>query len=96
MILIAINNNNNNDNNNCSSEYLFLAKRNKIIAFISHSFKTRESKRNYSTVPNNRGGGGLNKKGSPTDNLNINKRGVQIKGRASEKCSLSKVATRYY
>ena len=44
MILIAINNNNNNDNNNCSSEYLFLAKRNKIIAFISHSFKTRESK----------------------------------------------------
>ena len=24
--------------------HLFLAKRNKIIAFISHSFKTRESK----------------------------------------------------
>ena len=38
----------------------------------------------YSPVPNNRGvlikgGGGTGGEG-PTDNLNINKRGVQIKG----------------
>ena len=34
--------------------------------------------RMYTPFPNNRGG--LNEKGGPTDNLNINKRGVQIKG----------------
>ena len=41
----------------------------------------------YSPVPNNKGRGGLNKKGVPTDNLNINKRGrgVQIKGRGGLK-----------
>ena len=50
----------------------------------------------YSLVPNNRGGG-LNKRGGPTDNLNINTRGGgQIKGGGSEKCSRSKVATRYH
>ena len=35
----------------------------------------------YSPVPNNRGRGGLNKRGAPTDILNINKWGVHIKGR---------------
>ena len=42
----------------------------------------------YSPVPNNKGRReGLNKKGVPTDNLNINKRGkgVQIKGRGGLK-----------
>ena len=54
----------------------------------------------YSPVPSNRvggGGGGVLIRGDPTDNLNINKRGgVQIKGVGSEKCSRSKVATRYH
>ena len=36
-------------------------------------------------------GGGLNKRGGPTDNLNMNKR---VAG-GFEKCSRSKVATRY-
>ena len=38
----------------------------------------------------------LNKTEDPRDNLNINKRGVQIKGRVSEKCYQLKVATRYH
>ena len=62
----------------------------------------------YSPVPNNRvggvgvggwvgGGGRFLIRGDPTDNLNINKRGgVQIKWVGSEKCSRSKVATRYH
>ena len=50
----------------------------------------------YSPVPN-KVGGGLNKRGGgPTDDLNINKRGSPNKrGGGSEKCSWSKVATRY-
>ena len=50
----------------------------------------------YSPVLNNRGKGGLNKTGEPRGNLNINKRGIQIKEGGSEKCSWSKVATRYH
>ena len=34
----------------------------------------------YSPAPNNRGEGGVSTKGALTDNLNINKRGVQTKG----------------
>ena len=51
----------------------------------------------YSPVPNNRKN--LNRRkggGGPIDNLNIKKRGVQIKQEVSEKCSRSKVATRYH
>ena len=52
-------------------------------------------KNTYSLVPNNTGG--LNKKGSPTNNLNINKRRGPNKARGgrSGKCSRSKVATCY-
>ena len=57
--------------------------------------------RSFSPVPNNRGGwggegGGLNKRWGPTGNLNINKWGCQNKRGRSEKCSRSKVSTRYH
>ena len=48
--------------------------------------------------PNNKAGEGgilIKEEGDPTDNLNINKQPVQIKG-GSENCSQSKVATRYH
>ena len=48
-------------------------------------------KNTYSLVPNNTGD--LNKKGSPTNNLNINKRRGPNKARGG--CSRSKVATCY-
>ena len=72
-------------------------------------FKIRLHNRNkinvYSPVPNNMGGGGLNKSecvcvcagGGPTDNLIPINEEVQKKGgEGSEKCSRSKVATRYH
>ena len=54
-------------------------------------YSAAKSMLSYAPVANNR-------EGDPTDDLNTNKQGVQIKageGGGSGKCSRSKVATRY-
>ena len=68
--------------------FVFTKFRIKLHQVILH--KSQKSTLQFQII----GGVLLKRRGGPTDNLNINKRGVQTKGRGSENCARSEVATR--